>query len=99
MNQARIDKLIAEFEALGVQAKQIKERRRAIADQFGVGRTEGTLKDFYLPEGNTSSRIDMERLRRYVTKQVLDECRVSKYTAGCGRVVNKLKRRAKKVAS
>lgn len=95
MEPRMINKLIAEHHKLGEKIKALQERRREIADQFPIGRTEGDKMDFMRTDEKRVSRIDMYMLRRYVTQTVLDSCRIFSRHRGSGKVVPKLKGRKK----
>lgn len=92
LTKEQVDDLIIELEGLKVQQAAITERRAEIRELLEVGRNEGTVLDIRRGQDTWSSRINTDRLLRYVSKRVLDECRDRHQCKGQVTVVQKPKR-------
>ncbi len=95
MSTETIDQLVAELGAMKVQAEQIRKRRQQIVKQLGAGRHAGSRVDIMVSTTGRRSRISVERLRRYISDELLGRCRLYYESAGTVKVVDKPK--AKKV--
>ena len=91
LNKAEVDFIVDVYQDLTDSIKRLQAQRAELTKDLPVGRTDGTLKGFRVSPHTTRSTIDLMRLREYVTKQVLDRCRVSRRHKGAVKLVDALK--------
>lgn len=95
MSTETIDQLVAELKTMKAQTEQIRKRRQQIVKQLGAGRHAGSRVDIMVSAPGRRSRISVERLRRYISDEVLNRCRLYSEAASSVKLVNKPKRTKK----